>query len=172
MTRKRVPWGQTHSWVRLIWNPGKNYRNLSPKCLSDSDSGSVWPGFRVGLTPKWVWPPRTLFRVKSDPGVFRVYPLWSPFILQGGEKHLMTKLRWKNLNLNPRSEDTSPWHSYPSESTDWKVNSFSLTNIDLSSPIQRAFSVDHFVYRACEKQWWWLYSSLHYQMADFLSCET
>ena len=40
---------------------------------SDLDSGSVWPGFRVGLTPKWVWPPRTLFRVKSDPGVFRVY---------------------------------------------------------------------------------------------------
>ena len=79
LTRKRVPRGQTHSWVRLIWNPGKNYRNLSPKCLSDSDSGSVWPGFRVvwpgfrvGLTPKWVWPTRTLFRVKSDPGVFRV----------------------------------------------------------------------------------------------------
>ena len=41
LTRKRVPWGQTHSWVRLIWNPGKNYRNLSPKCVSDSDSGSV-----------------------------------------------------------------------------------------------------------------------------------
>ena len=41
LTRKRVPWGQTHSWVRLIWNPGKNYRNLSPKCLSDSNSGSV-----------------------------------------------------------------------------------------------------------------------------------
>ena len=56
LTRKRVPWGQTHSWVRLIWNPGKNNRNLSPKCLSNSDSGSVWPGFRVGLTPKWVWP--------------------------------------------------------------------------------------------------------------------
>ena len=65
LTRKRVSWGQTHSWVRLI-------RNLSPKCLSDSDSGSVWPRFRVGLTPKWVWPPRTLFQVKSDPGVFRV----------------------------------------------------------------------------------------------------
>ena len=60
LTQKRVPWGQTHSWVRLIWNPGKNYRNLSPKCLSDSDSG-------------WVWPPRSLFRVKFDPGVFRVY---------------------------------------------------------------------------------------------------
>ena len=73
LTRKRVPWGQTHSWVRLIWNPGKNDRNLSPKCLSDSDSGSVRPGFRVRLTPKWVWAPRTLFRVKSDPGVFRVY---------------------------------------------------------------------------------------------------
>ena len=80
LTRKRVPWGQTHSWVRPTRNPGKNDRNLSPKCLSDSDSGSVWldsgsvwPGFRVGLTPKWVWPPRTLFRVKSDPGVFRVY---------------------------------------------------------------------------------------------------
>ena len=41
LTRKRVPWGQTHSWVRLIWNLGKNFRNLSPKCLSDSDSGSV-----------------------------------------------------------------------------------------------------------------------------------
>ena len=54
LTRKRVPWGQTHSWVRLIWNPGKNDRNLSPKCLSDSDSGWVWLGFRVGLTPKWV----------------------------------------------------------------------------------------------------------------------
>ena len=73
LTRKRVPWSQTHSWVRLIWNPDKNDRNLSPKCLSDSDSGSVWPGFRVGLTPKWVWPPWTLFRVKSDPGVFRVW---------------------------------------------------------------------------------------------------
>ena len=24
LTRKRVPWGQTHSWVRLIWNPGQN----------------------------------------------------------------------------------------------------------------------------------------------------
>ena len=62
-----------NSRVRLIWNPGKNYRNLSPKCVSDSDSASVWPGFRIGLTPKWVWPHRTLFLVKSDPGVFRVY---------------------------------------------------------------------------------------------------
>ena len=52
LTRKRVPWGQTHSWVRLIWNPGKNDRNLSPKCLSDSDSGSVWLGFQVSLT--WI----------------------------------------------------------------------------------------------------------------------
>ena len=52
---------------------GQTDLNLSPNCLSDSDSGSVWPGFRIGLTPKWVWPPWILFRVKSDPGVFRVY---------------------------------------------------------------------------------------------------
>ena len=31
---ERVPFGQTHFWVKLT-------RNLSQKCLSDSDSGSV-----------------------------------------------------------------------------------------------------------------------------------
>ena len=77
LTRKRVPWGRTHSWVRLIWNPGKNDRNLSLKCLSDSDSGSVWLGFRVSLTwipgrsdPKMGLAPSDSFPGQIWPGSF------------------------------------------------------------------------------------------------------
>ena len=77
LTQKRVPWGQTHSWVRLIWNPGTNYRNLSPICLSDSDSGSVWLGFRVSLTwipgrsdPKMGLAPSDSFPGQIWPGSF------------------------------------------------------------------------------------------------------
>ena len=44
------------------------------KCLSDSDSESVWPGFLVGSDPKMRLASRDPFRVKSGPGVFfRVY---------------------------------------------------------------------------------------------------
>ena len=52
--------------VKLTWNQ-------SQKCLSDSDSGSVWPGFLVGSDPKIGLASRDPFQVKSDPGVFRVY---------------------------------------------------------------------------------------------------
>ena len=77
LTRKRVRGGQTHFGVRLIWNPGINYRNLSPKCLSDLDSGSVWLGFRVSLTwilgrsdPKMGLAPSDSFPGQIWPGSF------------------------------------------------------------------------------------------------------
>ena len=80
LTRKRVPWGQTHSWADWSGIQVKITRNLSPKCLSDSDSRSVWPGFRVSLTwipgrsdPKMGLAHSHTFRVKSNPGVFRVH---------------------------------------------------------------------------------------------------
>ena len=52
-------------WVKLT-------RNLSKKCLSDSDSGSVWPGVLVGSDPKMGLASRDPFRVESDPRVVRV----------------------------------------------------------------------------------------------------
>ena len=39
LTRKMVQWGQTHSWVRLIWNPGKNVFLTRIPGQSDLDSG-------------------------------------------------------------------------------------------------------------------------------------
>ena len=64
---ERVPWCQTHFWARLMGNLGQTDTKSESKCLSHSDSGSVWPGFLVDLAS------RDPFRVKSDPEVFRVY---------------------------------------------------------------------------------------------------
>ena len=83
----------TGIWVKLT-------RNLSQKCLSDSDSGSVWPGFLVGLNQKWVWHQGTLPEFSECVPWYEV--MWPKLMLLSlirGSRGCRTKGRMKNFFL-------------------------------------------------------------------------
>ena len=81
-------WGQTYPESRSDW-PG--IRVNWPESESERHFGlrfrSFLHGFHISLTQEWVWPHGTLFRVKSDPGVFRVYWRNWKFIKQNKKTH-------------------------------------------------------------------------------------
>ena len=70
LTQKRVRGGQTHFGVRPTRNPGQTDQESESERHFGLRLRSFLPGFQISLTQEWVWPHGTLFRVKSDPGVF------------------------------------------------------------------------------------------------------
>ena len=135
LTRKRVRGGQTHFGVRPTRNPGQT----DPESESERHFGlrfrSFLPGFQISLTQEWVWPHGTLFRVKSDPGVFRVY--YGPKNLLYPKSTTQPKLR--DL-LHPKSTTLPP----PVLVNKW----FSSVSTHSSPPLQDP-SQQHHHFPAC-----------------------
>ena len=71
---ERVPFGQTHFWVRPDQKTTSDWPGIRVrKTFFYSDFVSVWPRFRISLTQKWVWPNGTLSGSNLTREFFRVY---------------------------------------------------------------------------------------------------